>query len=72
MPEPVATANAAFDLHPDVVLRAGDDRQPFILSRTNPQRMIHNLARRSTFYIWAGPALTLFSLRLVIKWLGLG
>ena len=70
MPEPVATTSAAFDLHPDVVLRAGDDRQPFILSRTTPQGMIRNLARRSTFDIWGGPVLTLFSVGLVIKWLG--
>jgi len=68
---PAATANDVdgFDLHPRVILHAGVDRQPLVLSRQNPQRMIDNLARRSLFDIWGGPVLALFSLGLVMKWL---
>ena len=58
-----------FDLHPRVVLRTGDDRQPFVLSREQPRRMIDALARESLLDIWGGPALALFSLGLVMKWL---
>jgi hypothetical protein len=58
-----------FDLHPSAVLCAGDDRQPFVLSRTTPQRMIDKLARSSIIDIWGGAALALFSLGIVMKWL---
>jgi hypothetical protein len=58
-----------FDLHPRVVLRAGDDRLRFVLSREQPQRMIDALARKSVLGIWGGPAVALFSLGLVMKWL---
>jgi hypothetical protein len=67
---PAAEDGTEFDLHPRVVLRTGDDRQPFVLSRQQPQRMIDSLARRSFLDIWGGPALALFSLGLVLKWLG--
>jgi hypothetical protein len=70
LPEAAANAVADFDLHPRVILCAGQDRQPLVLSRENPQRMIDDLARRSMFDIWGGPALALFSLGLVMKWLG--
>ena len=66
----VAEGSAQFDLHPRVVLRVGDDRQPFVLSRQQPQHMIDSLARRSFVDIWGGPALAVFSLGLVLKWLG--
>jgi hypothetical protein len=59
-----------FDLHPRVVLRVGDNRQPFVLSRQQPQRLIDSLARKSIIDIWGGPALALFSVGLVMKWLG--
>ncbi len=67
LPEPVTSAVP--DEHPRVVLCAGDGRQPFVLSRQTPQRMIDNLARRSTIGIWGGPVLALLSLGLVMKWL---
>jgi len=60
----------AFDLHPRAVLRVGDNRQPFILSRQQPQSLIDGLARKSVIDIWGGPALALFSVGLVMKWLG--
>jgi hypothetical protein len=60
-----------FNLNPRVVLRAGDSGLPFVLSRQTPQRMIDNLARRSTFSIWGGPPLALLSLGLLMKFLGL-
>ena len=60
-----------FDLEPKVVLGLGSDHEPFVLSRENPQRMIAGLAQSSTFDIWGEPALALFSLALIIKWLGL-
>jgi hypothetical protein len=60
----------AFDLHPGVVLRVGDNHQPFVLSRQQPQRLIDGLARKSVVDIWGGPMLALFSVGLVMKWLG--
>ncbi len=53
-----------------MVLAAGDGRQPFVLSRTNPQRMIESLARRSTADIWCGPIIALASIGLSLWWLG--
>jgi hypothetical protein len=67
--EPNATMAADFDSRPRIVLSAGY-YQPFVLSRENPQRMIDDLARRSFLYIWGGPVLAVFSLGLVIRWLG--
>lgn len=64
-----AADDPEFDLHPRVVLSAGDGRQPFVLSRQQPQRMIDGLARRSALDVWGGPALALLSLGLVMKWL---
>jgi hypothetical protein len=66
-PQPVAPG---FDLNPRAILGGGDDGQPFVLSRDTPQRMIDDLARSSVFSIWGGPALALFSLALVLRWLG--
>lgn len=68
---PAAVEQSDFDLHPRVVLRVGDNRQPFVLSRQQPQRLIEGLARKSVIDIWGGPALALFSLGLVMKGLGL-
>jgi hypothetical protein len=58
-----------FDLHPSAMLCAGGGRQAFVLSRTNPQRMIDSLARSSIINIWGGAALALISLALAMKWL---
>lgn len=66
----LANVASGFDLHPRVVLRAGVNR-PFVLSRENPQRMIDDLGRKSSLFIWGGPALALLSLGLVMKWLGM-
>ncbi len=68
-PDPPARAATGFSLHPPVILAAGANGDPFVLSRENPQRMIARLARRSVFDIWGGPALALFSLGLLFKWL---
>ncbi len=65
-----ANGDSAFDLLPRVTLQAGCNR-PFVLSRQHPQRMIDNLAGRSTLDIWGGPAIMLLSLGLLLKWLGL-
>lgn len=69
---PIAGTGAELnpDQPPRMILGAGDGHQPFVLSRETPQRMIDDLARRSTLDIWAGPVLTLLSLGLVVKWLG--
>jgi hypothetical protein len=69
--DPAGVNAREFDLDPKVILGAADDREPFVLSRENPQRMLAGMARSSAFDIWGGPALSLFSLALVIKWLGL-
>jgi hypothetical protein len=59
-----------FNLHPNVILADRDD-EPFVLSREAPQRIIAGLARSSVLGIWGGPALALFSLGLLMKWVGL-
>ncbi|HEX3822726.1 MAG TPA: GIDE domain-containing protein [Candidatus Sulfotelmatobacter sp.] len=64
-----ATTN--FDLRPDVILASGSEREPFVIARKNPQGIVADLARSSMLGIWGGAALALFSLGLVIKWLGL-
>jgi hypothetical protein len=69
-PASPADGKPDFDLHPRVVLRVGDDRQAFVLSRQQPQRLLDGLARKSVIDIWGGPALVLFSVGLVMKWLG--
>ena len=70
---PAANFDSAteFKLRPDVIVSAGSDRDPFILARQNPQRIVDDLARSSFFGIWGGAALALFSLGLMLKWLGL-
>ena len=71
LPAPTADAVRDFDMHPRMLLSARKDHQPLVLSRKNPQRMIDNLARSSSLDIWSGPVLALFSLGLVMKWLGM-
>ena len=56
-----------FELHPDTVLCRGDRRQPFLLSRENPQRVIDNLDRSAVIRIWGGPPLALISLFFLLK-----
>ena len=46
-PNQPARAATSFSLHPRVILAAGANRDPFVLSRENPQRMIARLARSS-------------------------
>jgi hypothetical protein len=60
-----------FKLHPEIVLASGSDREPFVIARQNPQRIVADLARSSIFGIWGGAALALLSFGLVVKWLGL-
>jgi E3 Ubiquitin ligase len=60
-----------FKLHPDIVLASGSGREPFVIARQDPQRIVADLARSSVLGIWGGAALALLSLGLVIKWLGL-
>jgi hypothetical protein len=67
---PVLTSERNFDLHPRVILGQGGGHSPFVLSRQQPQRMVADLQRKSIYGIWGGPALALFSLGLLMKWLG--
>jgi hypothetical protein len=66
----VALGRDDFDLHPRVVLGTGNGGPPFVISRTTPQTMIGDLARSSVLDIWGGPILALFSLGLLMRWLG--
>ncbi len=70
MPARIEAANTDFDIQPRVALGISNDRQPFILSRETPQGMIDELARSSVLSIWGGPVLALFSLGLVLRWMG--
>jgi len=69
---PASTIAAAsnFDLRPRVTLGRGNGHLPFLLSRQHPQRIVDNFQRRAVLGIWGGPALALFSLVLLLKWLG--
>jgi len=60
-----------FDLSPPAILGRGASGRPFVLSHENPRGMIEALAKQSTFDIWGGPALTLFSVGLLLRWSGL-
>lgn len=62
---------AGFNLHPDAIVASESDREPFILARQNPQHIVEDLARSSVLGIWGGAALALFSLGLMVRWLGL-
>ena len=68
--EPTPDATRDFDLNPGVVLCAGNNRHPLVLSRETPQNMIETLARRAVLDIWGGPVLTLLSLGFLMKYLG--
>lgn len=71
LPKASATVVAGFDLSPETVLGKGGDREPFVLSRETPQRMIAGMAKSAVFDIWGGPALALLSLGLLTRWLNL-
>ena len=60
-----------FDLSPQAILGRGASGGPFVLSHENPRGMIEALAKQSSFDIWGGPALTLFSVGLLLRWFGL-
>jgi hypothetical protein len=68
LPPPNTQVAPGFDLHPRVVIARGDsDDEPFLLSYTRPARVIHELARRATLWIWGGPAVALCSLGLLLR-----
>ena len=66
-----STEAGDFNLHPDVIVTSGGDREPFVLARQHPQGMVDGLARSSVLSIWGGAGLAVLSLGLLIKWLGL-
>jgi hypothetical protein len=65
-----AHPTAGFNLHPEIVLSAGLNQEPFVLSRRNPEHIVGDLARNSVFGIWGGAMLTVLSLGLIIYGLG--
>lgn len=70
LPRATFEVGGGFDLTPETGLGKGGDGMPFVLSRENPKRMIESMARRAVIDIWGGPALTLLSVGLLTKWLG--
>jgi hypothetical protein len=58
------------ELNPGMVLCAGNNRQPFVLSQETPQNMIDASARTAIIDIWGGPVPTLASLGFLMKYLG--
>lgn len=54
-----------FDLYPPVILGGGT--APFVLSHSTPEELTGDLAFHSTLYIWAGPALALFSFYFLLQ-----
>lgn len=71
VPREDSSSTRQFDLHPKVIVGFAGDSAPFILSRENPEHLIANLTRNSVLDIWGGPALALFSLGLLLQWLGI-
>jgi len=68
LPAPNTKVAPGFDLHPRVVISRGDSEEGlFLLSHTRPERVINDLARRATLWIWGGPALGLCSLGLLLR-----
>jgi hypothetical protein len=63
--------DAKYDLHPRVLVRKGDEGEPFILARRRPKWMVEDLARRATRALCAGPALVLLSLGVMLAGLDL-
>lgn len=67
LPDAHQVVAETFDLHPRVVVGRGDNTEPFILARQQPQRMVEQLAGRAWLGIWGGPVLALVSLALLLR-----
>jgi hypothetical protein len=67
MPRARPVETEVFDLNPPVVLMKGTPGEPFFISRRIQRVVVAQLAVRSVLYIWAGPALALAGLWLLVK-----
>ena len=56
-----------FDPHPPVVLRKGENDKTFLISWRSQQEVARGLAWKCTLMIWGGPALSLFSLYVLLS-----
>lgn len=71
LPKASAHVSGGFDLSPQTVLSKGGNREPLVLSREAPQRVIEGMAKKAVFDIWGGPPLALLSLALLLRWFNL-
>jgi len=63
-----AHGSGGFNLSPQTVVCKGGDREPLLLSRDAPRRVIEGMAKKAVFDIWGGPPLALLSLVLLLRW----
>jgi hypothetical protein len=66
-----AVALEPFDPHPPVVLRKGEHSPAFFISWRSQRDVVESLGWKSAAMIWGGPALTLFSVYVVLLHFGL-
>jgi hypothetical protein len=63
---PQGTSNS-FESHPQVVLMRGDHNKTFLISWRSQQEIAHALGWKCVLMIWAGPALALLSLYVLLS-----
>jgi hypothetical protein len=56
-----------FDLHPAAVLMKGTNNKTFLISRSSQKEIARSLGWKCALMIWAGPALALLSLYLLLN-----
>jgi hypothetical protein len=67
-----AAAAEQFDLRPKVVMMKGENNTAFFISWRSQREVVASLGWKAVAYIWGGPALTLFSVYLLLahwQWL---
>lgn len=60
-------SSKGFDLHPAVVLNKGESHRTFLISWRSQQEVARTLGWQCTLMIWAGPALALLSLYVLLN-----
>lgn len=63
-------SSQSFDLHPSVVLAAGQGNHPLFISNRSRSEILQTLAIRSAVSIWGGPILTLLCFWYLLNRLG--
>jgi E3 Ubiquitin ligase len=66
----IADLASQFDLNPKTVLMKGENNRTFFISWRSQRELAQSLGAKSTLMIWGGPALTLWSLYLLLAHFG--